>query len=111
MFKAYAFLSLAIVAEVIATLALSRSHNLTRALPTVITVVGYIICFACLSVTMRDLPTGIVYAIWSGCGIVLISMIAWIWFGQGLDTPALCGIGLILAGVVVINAFSKVGGH
>ncbi len=99
------------VAEVIATLALSRSHSLTRTVPTIITVVGYIICFACLSVPMRILPTGIAYAIWSGLGIVLISLIAWLRFGEQLDAAALTGIGLILAGVVVINAFSRMGGH
>ncbi|RAH98708.1 QacE family quaternary ammonium compound efflux SMR transporter [Acuticoccus sediminis] len=111
MFKAYAFLTLAIVAEVIATLALSRSGSLTRAVPTVITVVGYTVCFACLSVPMRVLPTGVVYAIWSGLGIVLISLIAWLRFGQALDTGALAGVGLIVAGVVVINVFSNIAGH
>nr|WP_280525522.1 SMR family transporter [Acuticoccus sediminis] len=110
-FKAYAFLTLAIVAEVIATLALSRSGSLTRAVPTVITVVGYTVCFACLSVPMRVLPTGVVYAIWSGLGIVLISLIAWLRFGQALDTGALAGVGLIVAGVVVINVFSNIAGH
>ena len=111
MFKAYAFLTVAIVAEVVATLALSRSDTLTRLGPTIVTVVGYLVCFACLSVPMKMLPTGVVYAIWSGLGIVLISIIAWLKFGQALDAGALAGIGLIVAGVVVINTLSDVSGH
>ena len=109
MLQTYAFLGLAILAEVIATLALSRSETLTRLGPTLITVAGYVICFASLAVVMRTLPTGIVYAVWSGLGIVLISLIAWLRFGQTLDAAAIAGIGLILAGVVVINVFSSAG--
>ena len=109
MLQTYAFLGLAILAEVIATLALSRSETLTRLGPTLITIAGYVICFASLAVVMRTLPTGIVYAVWSGLGIVLISLIAWLRFGQTLDAAAIAGIGLIIAGVVVINVFSSAG--
>ncbi len=105
--RTYAILALAIVAEVIATTALARSESFTRLWPSVITVVSYAIAFWLLSFPLRVLPTGVVYAIWSGMGIVLISAVAWIWFRQTLDAPALIGLGLILAGVLVVNLFSK----
>lgn len=107
MTKTYAILGLAILAEVIATTALSRSASFTRLWPAVITVAGYAIAFWLLTFPLRVMPTGIVYAIWSGMGIVLISSVAWIWFRQTLDTPALIGLGLIIAGVLVVNLFSK----
>jgi len=107
----YAYLGLAIVAEVIATSALKASDGFTRLWPSVVTVLGYAVAFAFLSLTLRTLPTGIAYAIWSGVGIVLISLIGWLWFGQSLDLPALLGMGLIVAGVVVINLFSKSVSH
>ena len=107
MSRQYAILMLAIVAEVIATTALARSASFAKAVPGVIAVLGYVAAFWLLSFPMRVIPTGVVYAIWSGMGIVLISAVAWLWHGQGLDTPALLGLFLILAGVIVINVFSK----
>lgn len=107
----YLFLLAAIVAEVIATSALARTENFTRLLPSVITVLGYAVSFWLLSYPIRVLPTGIVYAIWSGAGIVLITLVAWLAFDQKLDIPAILGLGLILAGVVIINVFSKSVGH
>jgi small multidrug resistance pump len=107
MTKTYVFLALAILAEVIATTALARSESFTRLWPSVVTVVGYVIAFWLLSYPLRVMPTGIVYAIWSGMGIVLISAVAWIWYRQTLDLAALIGLGLIVAGVLVVNLFSK----
>lgn len=107
----YLFLAAAIVAEVIATSALARTENFTRFWPTVITVVGYALSFWLLSFPIRVLPTGIVYAVWSGAGIVLITMVAWFLFDQKLDLPALIGLGLIITGVIVINVFSKSVAH
>lgn len=107
MTRTYAILSLAILAEVIATTALSRSEGFTRPWPTVVTVAGYVIAFWLLSYPLRVMPTGIVYAIWSGMGIVLISAVAWIWYRQTLDLAALIGLALIIAGVLVVNLFSK----
>ncbi len=107
----YLFLVAAIIAEVIATSALAKTENFTRLLPSIITVAGYAISFWLLSYPIRVLPTGIVYAIWSGAGIVLITMVAWLVFDQKLDLPALIGLGLILSGVVIINVFSKSVGH
>lgn len=107
----YLFLIGAIVAEVIATSALARTDNFTKLLPSVVTVAGYAVSFWLLSYPIRVLPTGIVYAIWSGTGIVLITMVSWLVFNQKLDLPAILGLALIIAGVVVINVFSKSMGH
>ncbi len=74
-------------------------------------VVSYAVCFYLLSQTLKEIPTGIAYAIWSGCGIVLISLIAWLLHGQKLDLAAIAGIGLIVAGVIVLNLFSKSAAH
>lgn len=108
---AYLYLAVAILAEVIATSMLKVSTGFTRLWPSVATVVGYAISFYCLAQTLGTLPTGVVYAIWSGVGIVLISVIAWLVFGQSLDGPALAGMGLIIAGVLVINLFSRSVAH
>lgn len=109
--KAYLFLAIAIVAEVIATSSLKASSSFTKLVPSLATFVGYGVSFYFLSLTLAVLPTGIAYAIWSGVGIVLISLIGWLIFGQSLDAPAMAGMGLILAGVIVINVFSKSTAH
>ncbi|WP_431197839.1 SMR family transporter [Roseibium album] len=107
----YLFLGAAILAEVIATSALARTENFTRLVPSLVTIAGYGLSFWLLSYPIRVLPTGVVYAIWSGAGIVLITMVAWLAFDQKLDLPALVGLGLIIAGVVIINVFSKSVAH
>ncbi len=107
----YLILIAAIVAEVIATTALARSESFSRLWPSVITVVGYAAAFWLLSFALRVMPTGVVYAIWSGLGIVLITVVAWVWAKQSLDLPAIAGLGLIVAGVVVINVFSQTVRH
>ncbi len=107
----YLFLSLAIVAEVIATSALKLSDGFSRLMPSIITVIFYGVSFYCLSLTMRTLPTGIIYAIWSGVGIVLIATVSWLFYGQKLDLPAILGMLLIVLGVIVINLFSKSVAH
>ncbi len=111
MFRNWLFLFVAIVSEVIATSALKSSEGFSRFWPSVIVVVGYGIAFYCLALTLRVIPMGVVYAIWSGIGIVLITLVGWLLFDQKLDLPALLGIGLIAAGVVVMNVFSKTMGH
>lgn len=108
---AYAHLGIAIVAEVIATSALKASDGFTRPWPSLVTVLGYGVAFYFLALTLRVIPTGIAYAVWSGVGIVLISAIGWVWFRQALDLPAMIGMGLIIAGVLVVNLFSKSVGH
>ncbi|WP_428150370.1 SMR family transporter [Brevundimonas sp.] len=107
----YLMLATAIFAEVIATTAMKQSDGFSRPLWTVVTVVGYAIAFWFLSMTLKSIPTGIAYAIWSGVGIVLISAAAWAFQGQKLDAPAVIGMGLIIAGVVVMNVFSKMSAH
>ncbi|MBF7978961.1 MULTISPECIES: SMR family transporter [Rahnella] len=111
MFKTYLLLGLAIVAEVIATSSLKSSEGFTRLWPSVVTLLGYTIAIFLLSLTLKTLPTGIAYAIWSGVGIVLVSAIGWFGYGQKLDTPAMIGLGLIIAGVIVVNVFSKSVAH
>lgn len=105
------YLAVAIVAEVIATSALKASDGFSRPLPSVIVVLGYGVAFFLLSLTLRSIPVGIVYAIWSGVGIVLVALIGFFVFKQNLDLPALVGIGLILAGVLVMQVFSRSAAH
>lgn len=107
MTRTYLFLMAAIVAEVVATTALARSESFTRLWPSVIAVVGYAVAFWLLSYPLRVMPTGVVYAIWSGMGIVLISAVAWIWYRQTLDLAAILGLAFILVGVLIVNLFSK----
>lgn len=102
----YLYLAIAIVAEVVATSFLKSCEGFTRLWPSFVVLVGYAFAFYFLSLTLRSLSVGIVYAIWSGVGIVLVSLIAWILFGQKLDLPAMVGMALIIVGVVVINLFS-----
>lgn len=102
-------LGAAIVAETIATSAMKASDGFTKLVPSIVVVVGYGIAFYFLSITLRTIPVGIAYAIWSGVGIVLITLVGWILYGQKLDAPALIGMALIVTGVVVMNAFSKFG--
>ena len=107
----YAWLAIAIVAEVIGTSTLKASEGFTRLAPSLVTAVGYGVAFYCLSHSMKTVPIGVGYAIWSGVGIVLITAVAWVAFKQRLDLPALAGMALIVAGVLVINVFSKSAGH
>ncbi|MGO4287204.1 SMR family transporter [Bosea sp. UNC402CLCol] len=107
----YLYLAIAIVSEVIGTSALKASNEFTRLLPSLITVAAFFCAFYFLSLCLRTIPVGIAYAIWSGVGIVLISLIALVLFDQKLDLPALGGMALIVAGVMVINLFSKSAAH
>lgn len=109
--NSYLFLFISIVCEVIATTALKLSDSFTRLWPATVTVLFYLLAFWSLTIPMRTIPTGIIYAIWSGAGIVLISLVGWVVYGQKLDMAALAGMGLIIAGVVVINLFSNSSGH
>jgi small multidrug resistance pump len=103
----WVLLTVAIVAEVIATSSLKLSDGFTRLWPSVVVVLGYGISFYFLSVTMRSMPIGVIYAIWSGLGVVLVTLVGWLVFKQHLDLPALLGIGLIIAGVIIMNVWSK----
>lgn len=105
--KSWLFLGMAIVAEVIATSSLKASVGFTRLWPSVVVIVGYAIAFYCLALTLKVIPVGIAYAIWAGLGMVLITLVGWYVFDQKLDVPGMLGIGLIMAGVLVINLFSS----
>ncbi|MEI7428821.1 MAG: SMR family transporter [Betaproteobacteria bacterium] len=109
--KNWAFLFVAIVSETIATSALKSSEEFTRFWPSVIVVAGYAAAFYFLAQTLKTIPLGVAYAIWSGVGIVLITLAGWLIYGQKLDAPALFGIALITSGVIVMNVFSKSTGH
>lgn len=102
----FLYLAVAILAEVIGTSALKASNGFTLWLPSLVVVTGYGVSFYFLSLALRFIPVGVAYAIWSGVGIVLISVIGWALFRQRLDAAALVGIGLIIAGVIVIQLFS-----
>ena len=103
----YLFLSLAIVFELIGTSFMQASNGFSKTIPTVLTIVAYTICFFFFSHALKSIPLGIAYAIWGGLGIVLSAVISVVIFKQSLDLPALIGITLIVAGVFVMNFFSK----
>lgn len=105
--KNYLFLLIAILLETLATTSLKASEGFTKPLPTTLTILGYIGAFYFLSLTLKTIPLGISYALWSGIGIVLITLVGFFIYKQRLDLPAIIGIGFILIGVIVIQLFSK----
>ncbi len=107
----YAWLAIAIVAEVLGTSALRAAEGFTRLWTPIVVALGYGTAFYCLSLTLKSMPVGIVYAIWSGAGIVLITLVALVLYRQVPDWPAVVGLALIVAGVVVLNLFSKIQAH
>ncbi len=109
--KVWLFLMIAVLAEVIATSALKATEGFTQWKPSILVVVGYSVAFFFLALSLKEIPVGIAYAVWAGLGIVLIAIIGWWFFNQSLDLAAMIGIGLILAGVLVINLFSNSSTH
>ncbi|MCO4319832.1 multidrug efflux SMR transporter [Phyllobacterium sp. 21LDTY02-6] len=107
----YLYLLVAIVCEVIATSALKQADGFTRLWPSLICIAGYGAAFYLLSIPLKTMPVGIVYAIWSGAGIVLIAAVGLVWFKQSLDLAAVIGLALIIAGVLIVNLFSRTIGH
>lgn len=103
----YLFLAIAIVCEVLATASLKATEGFTRLVPSVLTVAGYAAAFYFLSLTMKVMPTGVVYATWSGVGIVLISTIGWLHYRESLNLPTMLGLAMIVVGVVTVNLFSE----
>ncbi|MFH4735879.1 MULTISPECIES: multidrug efflux SMR transporter [Vibrio] len=104
-------LSIAIVCEVIATSYIPKTEQFTKMMPSTVVLIGYGIAFFLLSVTVKTMPVGVVYAIWSGAGIVLVATVGYFVYGQRLDLPALVGIGFILTGVMIVNLLSRTVGH
>jgi small multidrug resistance pump len=109
--KNWLFLATAIISEVIATSALKSSEGFTRLAPSLLIVAGYMSAFYFLSLTLKSIPVGIAYAVWSGLGIVLVTAIAWVIHDQKLDSWGFIGIGLIISGVAVLNLLSKASVH
>ena len=107
----YVYLIIAVAAETIGTSALQASQQFSRLGPSIVVVIAYGLAFYLLSLTLRTLPVGIMYAIWSGLGIVLIAFIGWVVFGQKLDLPAILGMSMILGGILVIHLFSSTATH
>ena len=107
----YAFLAVAIIAEVIATSALKASEGFSKPWPSAVVVLGYGTAFYFLSLVLKTVPVGVAYAIWSGVGVALIALIGWLVLKQPLDAAALAGIALIVGGVLVIQLFSKSATH
>ncbi|MDP3493487.1 MAG: multidrug efflux SMR transporter, partial [Hyphomonadaceae bacterium] len=102
----YVYLALSIVAEVIATSSLKASEGFTKPIPSILVVVGYGVAFHFLSLTLKTIPVGVAYAVWAGAGVTLVAIVGWLLFGQKLDAPAIIGMAMIVAGVVVMQAFS-----
>ncbi|MBC6613080.1 multidrug efflux SMR transporter [Hymenobacter sp. BT507] len=109
--KTWVTLLIAIVAETVATSALKASNGFTKLLPSVLVVVGYGTAFYCLSIALRTIQVGTAYAIWSGIGIILVTLVGVVLYKQVPDVATLIGMGLIVAGVIVINLFGKPVGH
>jgi small multidrug resistance pump len=102
----YLYLTLAVLFETIGTTALQASQQFTRTGPTLLVIVSYALAFYLLGLTLKYMPVGVVYAIWSGLGIVFIACIGFVVFGQRLDLPAVIGLGLIITGILVIHLLS-----
>ncbi len=107
----YLYLAIAVIFEIIGTAGLQASQQFTKPKPLILTAVGYATAFYFLSLVLRTMPVGIAYALWSGFGMILITIVGLFWFGQRLDWPAVVGLTLILAGVVSINLFSETAVH
>jgi small multidrug resistance pump len=107
----YLYLTIAIIAEVIATSALKASNEFTKIGPSILVVIGYGLAFYCLSFVLKTIPIGVAYAIWGGMGIALVAIVGAVVFKQIPDMPAIIGMVLIVSGVVVMNVFSKTISH
>jgi len=105
--KSWLLLFVAIIAEVIATTTLKSTEGFTRLWPSVLVIICYEIAFLLLAVTVKRIPVGIVYAVWSGLGMAIVALVAWFWMGQALDSAGIAGVLLIMGGVIVINTFSR----
>jgi multidrug transporter EmrE-like cation transporter len=108
---AYTVLALAIICEVVATTAIKAADGFTRLVPSAVVVAGYVSAFFLLSHVLDRIPLGIAYAVWAGGGIVLVALLAWVIYGQRPDAAGFVGMGLIVAGVLVLNLLSKTSAH
>ena len=109
--QGYIYLAIAIIGEVIATSALKAANGFSETVPSILVVIGYGVAFYYLSLSLKTIPLGISYAIWSGLGVVAVSIIGWVYYKQALDIAALIGMAMILGGVLVIHLFSNSAAH
>ena len=109
--KSWIYLTFAILAEVVGTSCLKASQGFTKPIPSLVVVAGYGLAFYLLSLTLETIPVGVGYAVWSGVGLVLITLVGWLLYGQTLDAPAFLGMGCIIVGVLILNLFSKAAVH
>ena len=109
--KSWLLLLVAVVCEVVGTSAIKYSNDFTKVIPSIVVFVGFGMAFYILSMSLKVIPIGMAYAVWSGLGIVLISIIGHFVFNQRLDTPAFIGMGFILAGVLIMQVFSSAVAH
>ncbi len=100
-------LGIAIICEVIATTTLKATESFTKLGPSIVVLIGYGLAFYFFSACMNSISTGIAYAIWSGVGIILVTFLSWLIYGQALDFAGIIGIALILVGVLILNLFSN----
>ena len=107
----HVYLAIAIISEVIATSALKSSNGFSNLLPSILVIVGYSIAFYMLSLVLKTMDVGIAYAIWAGLGIVLVAIVSAVMYRQIPDLPAILGMVLIIAGVFIINVYSKTVSH
>lgn len=103
----WVYLGLAIFSEVVATASLKSTEGFTRFVPSIVVIIGYCSAFYFLSLTLDTIPIGVAYAVWSGVGVATITVVSYVWYGQKIDTTGIIGIGLIIAGVVVLRLFSE----
>jgi small multidrug resistance pump len=108
---AYLYLAIAIIAEVAATSALKASEEFTKLIPSIIVIAGFLTALYFMTLVLRTIPVGITYAIWSGLGIILVSIVSFILYDEIADLPAIIGMGFIIFGVIIINVFSKTISH
>ena len=108
---AYFYLLIAIITEVIGTIALKESSEFTKIIPSIVVIVGYGFSFYFMTLALRVIPLGITYAIWSGLGIVILAIIGTLFYHETLDIPAIIGMATIIIGVIIINLFSKMTTH
>ena len=109
--KSWIYLTFAILAEVVGTSCLKASQGFTKPIPSLVVVAGYGLAFYLLSLTLETIPVGVGYAVWSGVGLVLITLVGWLLYGQTLDVPAVFGMGCIVIGVLILNLFSRASVH
>ena len=103
----WVYLGLAIFSEVVATASLKSTEGFTRFVPSIVVLIGYCSAFYFLSLTLDTIPIGVAYAVWSGVGVATITVVSYVLYGQKIDTTGIIGIGLIIAGVVVLRLFSE----